>query len=209
MRLMAAGAIAAIGLTIIAAIPGAGAPQSLSPHAPLSAAQLAERANYWARKRGLEFGIPQHAWEKGAGRCPHVVRGPIRSAVAGLCLDRDRPAADAEQLSQFRGNLHRTATDLVGGKSGRRGLRSGYGQPDVRWCRRRRSIPAGRRRRAALMATLAIALAAAELGCSSNSDHPILAQSSQTVTAVSATYPSGSGVDVIGLPAPLGTIWIR
>ncbi len=71
------------------------------------------------------------------------------------------------------------------------------------------TLPVGRRRKATLIATLALARAAAESGCGGGSNHPILAQSSQTVTAVSEMYPSGNSVEVTGLPAPLGTISIR
>ena len=73
-------------------------------------------------------------------------------------------------------------------------------------------LPAVNRRRAWLVLTLVIALAATQVGCgggggSSNNTSPALA-STQTVTAVAATNGSG-GVTFGGLPATLGTITLK
>ena len=42
---------------------GGQAPQP-RPHAPLSVEQRNARAAYWASKRGLQFGVPEHAYER-------------------------------------------------------------------------------------------------------------------------------------------------
>lgn len=67
-------------------------------------------------------------------------------------------------------------------------------------------MPASRRRRIMLAATLAIALAATELGCGGGNNNPGFFRSSQSVTAVAANYAAGGAVKVTGLPAQLSTI---
>lgn len=67
-------------------------------------------------------------------------------------------------------------------------------------------MPASRRRRIMLGAILAVALAATELGCGGGSSHPTIFSSSQSVTAITASYASGGAVKVGGLPAQLSTI---
>ena len=56
---------------------GGQAPQP-RPHAPLSVEQRNARAAYWASKRGLQFGVPEHAYERA------LSEAKARSAAAAL-----------------------------------------------------------------------------------------------------------------------------
>lgn len=61
------------------------------------------------------------------------------------------------------------------------------------------TLPAGTRRQAWLLAALMILLAAGTSACGGDSSNP---SSTQTVTAVATTAPSGLDVRVVGSPAP-------
>jgi hypothetical protein len=68
------------------------------------------------------------------------------------------------------------------------------------------SLPDGTRRRAIIIAVMALGLTAAAAGCSGSSGGgPSLVSSSQQVTAVVVTA-DGTSESVDGLPAPLSTI---
>jgi hypothetical protein len=68
------------------------------------------------------------------------------------------------------------------------------------------AMPAPRRRRIVFGAFLVIVLAATQLGCGGGSNGATIFASSQTATAVTATFTSGGAVEVNGLPAQLGVI---
>jgi len=61
--------IAAVGLALLLASLGLSG-QAVRPqaHAPLTVEQLRERAAYWASKRGLQFGVPEHGYERALSR---------------------------------------------------------------------------------------------------------------------------------------------
>jgi hypothetical protein len=66
-------------------------------------------------------------------------------------------------------------------------------------------LPDGKRRRAIIIAALALGMAAASAGCGGSSSGPSIVSSTQQVTAVAVTA-DGTTQPVAGLPAPLGTI---
>jgi hypothetical protein len=63
-RALFAAIAAGAGLILLAAGLGAGSDAPVRPHAPLTLEQRLARAQYWASKRGLQFGVPDRAWEK-------------------------------------------------------------------------------------------------------------------------------------------------
>jgi hypothetical protein len=66
-------------------------------------------------------------------------------------------------------------------------------------------LPDSTRRRAIIIAALALGLAAASAGCGGSSSSPALVSSTQQVTAV-AVNAEGTSEPVEGLPAPISTI---
>ncbi len=58
--------LAGIGVAMLLASRGLRAAEQApppAPHAPLTLEQRIARAEYWARKRGLQFGVPARGYE--------------------------------------------------------------------------------------------------------------------------------------------------
>src|SRR6266851_2344241 len=77
-----------------------------APHAPLTLEQRSARAAYWARKRGLQFGVPHHAFQQ-AFEAANALPSSISCIAgrAGICWSLIGPQPILNEVPNFGGLL--------------------------------------------------------------------------------------------------------